>query len=736
MTPVRSVDRARARAARLLVTSPLLFGCSFFYEYEVPAHETGAQCRNDKDDDVDGVSDCDDSDCRAECPEDDAIECRDLVDNDGDGATDEEEGLCLRYAEIETGPFARDQSVDCTSRLGTSLGFLPEDPWAGTFSWVESTDDEPSNARFEGGEACLGSGLLAGACSHAWTTEPVSGGPTWALSLDIAIDAGTDTELVMVIGPDRLGQQSTRSSFPSSEDAIVVGARRKARGEGEDVLLFSLFVDGATAGRKEWEIRSPLPPWIRLDLRSGDVDEAELPAALDFRVLDASNERVLLSSSESEDHPSIPEDWESDTPFDLSLHVSGAGSVRVRNFSLERERLDPCDYEFPQIDAAARVFAAARSGGVLCVVGAVASAERRERVYCPAEDHGTPPWPLDTGPQRFAAWRTDDPKFESIEGPFEDLGPFEGNVYAAALDWSDEKRRFEGVLLASGDTAGSTRLLEIWSSDCATWQARPADELSTELGTLFPILYDASSDSGERRLLLARPGDGYAADPAAWYMEEDILAFVGQPDSIPLVKPTSSECMRYPRATLHEAKADDFDASFRLAPKGTLPALEGWTLACGPQRGLNLPTREWPMPVFQLLELGDTIGVLAGGRYGVELLLDYDSYSTSLTVRSNDAILLRQPLRGPSGIAGAFDSAAIGDATLVLPKNHGVGGRQEGVLVYRGFRAVTQGGNPLGVEEPDRCYAPGNLVLDGRGDTLSYSGGQIGIVPVRFELPR
>ncbi len=72
--------------------------CGSLFDYPVSEDEASlAKCTNGKDDDLDGKTDCDDSECAAHCAESDATSCTNGRDDDQDGKTDCDDSECAAH---------------------------------------------------------------------------------------------------------------------------------------------------------------------------------------------------------------------------------------------------------------------------------------------------------------------------------------------------------------------------------------------------------------------------------------------------------------------------------------------------------------------------------------------------------------------------------------------------------------------------------------------------------------
>lgn len=103
-----------ATAALLALLGP---GCSIDSPYGAPLGEEGDLCLNGRDDDFDGLVDCEEAACDGLCPETTRQACMDGRDNDGDGVRDGADARCWAHF----GPTAR--SCAASSAVSVELEF-------------------------------------------------------------------------------------------------------------------------------------------------------------------------------------------------------------------------------------------------------------------------------------------------------------------------------------------------------------------------------------------------------------------------------------------------------------------------------------------------------------------------------------------------------------------------------------------------------------------------------------
>lgn len=675
----------------------LLAACSVVARYVAPEES----CHNGVDDDLDGLADCSDPECACE---DLAVPCRDFEDNDRDGLSDAQEPICWQWSQV-TGradttraPTEATCPRNCSSLLATHLTL---DDFAGH---AETTAD---GITLHGGEQCAGLGLVSETCEYLHATRPISGGPCWSMSLgfDLVRD-GREVELAVAVGPDLDVDRPPLGA----RGGVVIGIRR-ALLDGDRLELRTSTGGEPVATTVDHVAETPLL------LRVGPGPECEGDELL-VELLSADGTSLTGALVVP-----LPDDW-TQVPLAMGVQAAAPGTVLVERVAADRRRFDPCGYPIPQITggspgddtAFATVLAVARGNGVVCAVGGTSEGPLVERRYDPQIDHASPP-ELDAGdPERasvmFASWRAEDRGLESFAdaASVEDPVKQDFGVRSAALAWDAEARRFEGILLSSTDPRAGGELLRIRSSNCSDdWQIDAPRSLQA-LGPLHPVLYQVGGGATGRRLVLAKPAEGYSVTPLPECPDRPL--FEAQDDRVPRIRPKESECATYPRSDLVEVVSDHGDEWEVSAPElASLPAFEHWDTSCGCSRywELRLPDRSWPATVTQLIDDGGYRAFLASGHSGLELAVDdqpdngFDGQSVA------DARLLAEPLLAPSGTPGTFDASEVRDGVLLLFERNG-SGEQEALLFYRGFRGFT---------EDDRLRR--------------YDGGAVGVVPVRFE---
>lgn len=711
-----------------VLLSGALGGCSVWARYTTPPES----CHNGRDDDADGLEDCDDPECSCE---DKVRYCRDFVDNDHDGALDLEETICWKVGDVIAPLHAHQPdpraSRVCSSDLETTLELGPED-------WTWSAGPlGPGELRLSGGEQCSGLGVVTDTCQYLHALRPVSGGACWSVSVELRFpEEQTLSELDVVLGPALDPDHAPLGAAPST----AFGVRRIPAEDGARLELRALSSVLDEEGRRRVELArdsAVAPPTgsLRLTVGTGEADcdfdriSVELVAADGSRIAALDPDEVVR-----------PLEWTEAGVLDVGVQTAAQGAVVLESLAVRRARHDPCGFPVPQITGAApgddtafaMVLAAARGGGRICAIGATPSEPTVEREFVPHRDQGSLPelGPGDPAPpsQPFASWRTRDLGLDSfgldeaglpaaVEGPLPAPDFHWANVRAAALAWHPDIG-FEGILLVSNSPRAGGILVRARSDDCEDWRFDPIDSLDG-IGTLHPLLYEIDPVTLERRLVLAEPAEGYHGDRDPIYTCEPQpwADFIRGPDAVPVLKARGSECIPYPRAGLHEATSAEGDTWSRGAEEvAALPALEGrWAVLCGCAGDLeNLPERTYPAPVTQLLERGGFRAFMASGRLGVEVVVDDDPDGGIDFEGKLDGKPLQGPLLVPTRLPGTFDEAVVRDGHLLILDTASPG-EVEALLFYRGFRRVLRGG--------------------GEGELLRYEGGAVGVVPVRFMRP-
>jgi hypothetical protein len=105
----------------LFVLLALVGGCGEVFEYPDAAVEGSEElCRDGRDSDVDGATDCDDPDCDGFCPEETRTECDDGRDNDGDGVADADDPRCWPHTPPVTQRCAKSEGAEFTDHFDVS----------------------------------------------------------------------------------------------------------------------------------------------------------------------------------------------------------------------------------------------------------------------------------------------------------------------------------------------------------------------------------------------------------------------------------------------------------------------------------------------------------------------------------------------------------------------------------------------------------------------------------------
>lgn len=735
-------------AAFVALGSPAL-GCGVVLPFDDLAEDTAARCANGADDDLDGLTDCQDPDCDGACRESSAATCSNCRDDDGNGEADHADPICWPRATVTAGVLVGGEARRCSSRSASSLRLAPgEAPWQwrsacharGDCPVEHPWEPDPSGpseplARLEGSETCSGAGVLTTGCDYVVTPAAATGGVCWRIDAEIILgDPGA--ELALVIAPS-----VSDPPLAAATSAAVVQVARRRDAEGAPVVALSYLADGRPPQRALVPDTGSAVV-VRVESRARgegschDTRVAELAITL---TVAGEPPLSLTRWSDTSTPLHAPIAWAADVPLHVAMQASGVGTTWIRALAIRRERFDPCGHPVPQITGddggAAVVLAAARGGGRVCAVGATPAAVHLERPYDPRRHHASPPdlEPELTARRTFASWRSDDRGVGSfgagaaVDGPIR-APALEGlHVRAAELAWADEVG-FEGVLLVSEEPGQDGRLIRIASDDCAAWEAETIDGLEQVAAeAAHPLLYEL----GPRRLVLATPAPGYAAedDPRCCHEPEcpatDRAAcaadpsagwpsrcFVAAADPVPYVKPLRSECMLYPRSDLLEAvwAEDDGWSTSRL---GSLPALQRWAVGCGClPYVVDLPPRVRPAEAHQLLERGGYRAFLVSGASGLEIVVDEETEGGDVGGPAiSDGALMERPLLEPSAIEGTFDAARVAEGHLLVlghPRSNPAC-PLEALLFYRGFHA----------------HAIGDELVE-------WAGGAVGVVPIRF----
>lgn len=698
--------RTVALRAIAVVTIVCLPGsCSVFLPFQ-DIEETGAErCSNDIDDDLDSLVDCEDPDCDGYCPEESPVSCSNGRDDDGDGAVDYEEVICWPHSDVVVGCDGR--APRSSSVEGSVVALGPTEGWSFTCfdvsdcsPWVPSPtgDSDELALRLRGaGHDCR---ELAG-CEYAMPPRSNTGGPCWQLEADVLLEPGS--ALAFVFTPSEAASPPLRH-----RDAAIVGVALESGPGGVPRARVSFRGDG-----RHLEAHAPTAGgWhhLRIATRGGGRScHAPEYGPISVSLAGPDSDETLL---QLEPMP-VPSSWRPEAPVSVSLIATGTGAGWVRDLTLMRTRYDPCGHPIPQVtgvdEGPAVVLAAARGGGRVCALGATTTSPQPEREYVPTLHQGTPPELGEDAPpfprRSFAAWHAQDEGARSFTGAI--LGPVgvdalrDESVRAAALMWNEGAERFEGIVLVSTDPRRGGRLVWATSPDCESWGIEPVEGLPDQLASAHPVLLDPT------RLVLALPGEAYSETlDGAPCPEHQPCA---QPaDQVPYIRAFASNCMRWPRAALFEARARG-PARFAVGPEplGALPTFERFWITCGNWIGAApaATPRSYPVQAHQLLERGGFRAYLGTGRAGIEVAI-----GGTVEPRDADALLLPQPLLGPSGLPGTFDAARVSEPHLLLFDDV-PGCPLDGLLFYRGFESV----------ESDEA------------GIIRAHGGRVGVVPVRFD---
>ncbi|MCC7542924.1 MAG: hypothetical protein IT379_42300 [Deltaproteobacteria bacterium] len=440
------MSRAALIAASIVVAaSATATGCTLVADYPPARRET---CSDGRDDDLDGLLDCDDPDCDGRCSEDTEARCSDARDNDGDGRRDAEDVRCWPFAQAVV---ERCESVGPASWTGTFE--------AGREGWVG--DDLVIVADPRDPEARVG--RLRGTLDR----------PTFAVGPVLAgAHVGSETRFELEVDG---------ASRYTAVGLLVEGAdTRTLVPDG----LFVYFA-GADVGLSGSSQIVPIAPtaterrWVTGALRVVRDDDGE--AAIELEIGGAVIGPDALAAQPfwfpGANAGGVPRAWSEGRA--MRPMVVTTGEVHIGRVDVELVRLDPCavdggDARVPQIEGT--VLGLASSRGVTCAIVAEPAGPDDDAAHLVSRRS------LDGG-------RTFDGASElarSVEDSV-DIGPLVATEdgFHAVLPWHRTRP-------AEDASAAITHVDLARSADCTSWTVEP-------LGLdLFPSLFSK--------------GMGYAAD--------------------------------------------------------------------------------------------------------------------------------------------------------------------------------------------------------------------------------
>ena len=394
----------------------LLTSCASVFDYPAEAPEASAEsCANQRDDDFDGLADCDDPDCDGYCPEE-ADACADARNNDGDhfrGAA------LLDAADPSCWDVAARSSARCEVLAGSAVELrrwasgepLPDTGWVSTGAPLEDEDTTPQNDYLR---------LLPG--QFVETRAPLPGATAGMIyEGSFAISYGGQVELSLV--SPRLGEVLS-ARFEGVEVGVVRVTLAALGAPESEPVTFAPPAD-TTRNLFSLRLRESAGRW-RLSITEDDNVVASI--ARDASVLD--------------DEP-------------LTVRIEGLGDVGdsadLRIDRVARPSFDSCGRPLssPLLNAPG-LRAAADSGSAACVV-------LGGQVFSTVDDANWIAARTLVGSGDFALTYID--AFERFEGARYD--PSTGRLHFSISERCERFRESEGVALAStlGEPADEARLV-------------------------------------------------------------------------------------------------------------------------------------------------------------------------------------------------------------------------------------------------------------------------------------
>ena len=307
----------RARLTLLVVLVAMSApSCTLTLPYPAPSIES---CVGGVDDDFDGATDCDDSDCWGQCPEETRAACANERDDDGDGYADQFDPQCWPFASI---------TVDrCQSVVGTSRTLGPADE-----VWVDESVEIVADP---GGSPSVVAGVTAeGAGGRRRSADRFSG--AWAgTTIRGRVFYGVPIEFFASLTV-RLGDVTMQTTVDLMGNEVV-------------------FV-GTSAGERSSAPAVP-PGWRSFELRVVAETDGALAAEADVVRPDG----TMISS-----RATLAGRWSPATAADLVVEFSGPAFVD--SLEIVRPSFDPCGRTEPRFTPGYTVSAAMRSPDEYCVL--------------------------------------------------------------------------------------------------------------------------------------------------------------------------------------------------------------------------------------------------------------------------------------------------------------------------------------------------------------------------------
>lgn len=660
-------------------------GCAEIVDFDIESENSDGACSNGRDDDLDGASDCDDSDCAAYCPE----ICSNFRDDDGDAWIDGEDLTCwvedpeqLGFTEAAARP------ERCATLLGSEYRLEPSARWrvvrgSGVAQWSEST------LVVQGGSSCRGARVVGTECPGIELEPSITGGGCWSMAVELQLERNAEVSIVAAPGPD----------------APVLGR--------EDALVATL--GRLDASRIEASVRAGWSATATTAVLTANAEDS-LRWVLTSSSASCAGESVEVRVEISGASPSTPDlvlrspvpttgEWRAQTALRIATRASGPGAWTLRGAEIERVSSVPCGFPMPQLrryaEGPLRVRAVARGAGKICLW--LSSFERAPMVpeYRPRVHQGSPP-PPDEGPSSTFTVHVPDRGLASFETEPRVSSPspvfFGENRETISASMTFDGTRFFATALVRDGPRGEPRLVRSTSRDCERWVTLPYQPPGYPDGSvLHPVHSDAS---GPRRVLFAEPAGPYAARDDPRCDNEPEQGFRAPMDPVPMVKPRRSECMLYPRGLVWEQLGEG-----PLEPRAALPSHAEWTVQCGcVAPGSLIPGQQGPTRITQAFSQGVELGYVGASERGLQLIVDATPTDLEPVLNDlRDALTSPGPLLGPNPEVGTFDYAGVASPQLLML------GSSEGLLFYTGFRTI-------------RSTPEGEV----------RTGGDVGVLPVIF----
>jgi hypothetical protein len=314
----------------------------------VIAESDAERCHNGEDDDLDGLTDCEATSCRAAgvCPETSAASCTDGLDDDGDGLLDAQDPSCFAVV-----PPALER---CASSAGARLTELHGE--LATLGWI---GDPIALAPVGGDRAGYEVPTFSRAGTHVLAVPWTGALDGTALAFDLL--HGLPEEDVEVLLVDSASVDPVRGWDGSGRVASVqynfVGAQVYVQAGDTGTAAVSTIPP------------PPVPPggvrrWTRYALRvvaRGEEIVAHLAISEPFR-----EGMPPLEVEASAPRPRLG---------DESLHLvvraqpSSLGPLQIDGLTVRRPRLDPCGASVPSVGGPTALAGAIRTAAGTCALG-------------------------------------------------------------------------------------------------------------------------------------------------------------------------------------------------------------------------------------------------------------------------------------------------------------------------------------------------------------------------------